>query len=82
MGSLERHEGHFYNWYDTDDEGRFALYVSAVDSGNLAGHLMTLRAGCSASATIVAALVLRPARHRERCSKPGTTLPRPCRVAR
>ena len=46
MESLERHRGHFYNWYDT-----LALtplrphYVSSVDSGNLAGHLLTLRQG-------------------------------------
>jgi len=46
MASLDRHEGHFYNWYDTRTMQPLApLYVSAVDSGNLAGHLMTLRAG-------------------------------------
>jgi hypothetical protein len=46
MGSLERHKGHFYNWYDTRTMKPLApLYISAVDSGNLAGHLMTLRAG-------------------------------------
>ncbi len=44
MRSMERHEGHFYNWYDTQSlEPLPPLYVSAVDSGNLAGHLMTLR---------------------------------------
>ena len=46
MESLERYEGHFYNWYDTQSlKPQLPLYVSAVDSGNLAGHLMTLRAG-------------------------------------
>jgi cellobiose phosphorylase len=46
MLSLERYKGHFYNWYDT-----LTLlpmrpkYVSTVDSGNLAGHLLTLRQG-------------------------------------
>jgi hypothetical protein len=38
--------GHFYNWYDTRTlQPLLPLYVSAVDSGNLAGHLMTLRPG-------------------------------------
>jgi cyclic beta-1,2-glucan synthetase len=41
--ALEHHRGHLYNWYDTQD--RRALepkYVSSVDSGNLAGALVTL----------------------------------------
>ena len=46
MGSLERYRGHFYNWYDTQTRLPLApLYVSTVDSGNLAGHLLTLRPG-------------------------------------
>jgi cyclic beta-1,2-glucan synthetase len=46
MQGLPRHQGHFYNWYDTRTlEPLPPLYVSAVDSGNLAAHLMTLRAG-------------------------------------
>ncbi len=46
MQVMERHEGHFYNWYDTlTCKPLPPLYVSAVDSGNLAGHLMTLRPG-------------------------------------
>ncbi len=49
MASLERHRGHFYNWYDTRSlQPLPPLYVSTVDSGNLAGHLLTLRAGLSA----------------------------------
>src|SRR5439155_853712 len=47
MRALERFRGHFYNWYGTED-GR-ALdprYVSSVDSGNLAGHLIALAQGC------------------------------------
>ena len=44
--SCERYRGHFYNWYDTQTlEPLRPLYVSTVDSGNLAGHLLTLRAG-------------------------------------
>ena len=46
MGRLERHRGHFYNWYDTRTlTPLLPLYVSSVDSGNLAGHLLTLGAG-------------------------------------
>ncbi|KRE86136.1 cyclic beta 1-2 glucan synthetase [Rhodanobacter sp. Soil772] len=46
MQQLPRHRGHFYNWYDTQSLQPLApLYVSAVDSGNLAGHLLTLRPG-------------------------------------
>ncbi|MEO7251436.1 MAG: glucoamylase family protein, partial [Arenimonas sp.] len=46
MARLERHRGHFYNWYDTQTLLPLApRYVSSVDSGNLAGHLLTLRAG-------------------------------------
>ncbi len=46
MEKLERYRGHFFNWYDT----RTLLplhpqYVSSVDSGNLAGSLLTLQAG-------------------------------------
>ncbi|MGY3041777.1 cyclic beta-1,2-glucan synthetase [Rhodanobacter sp. TND4EL1] len=46
MQRLSRHRGHFYNWYDTQTLQPLApLYVSAVDSGNLAGHLLTLSPG-------------------------------------
>ncbi len=46
MQALPRHRGHFYNWYDTQTLQPLApLYVSSVDSGNLAGHLLTLRPG-------------------------------------
>ena len=46
MEGLERHRGHFYNWYDTQSlKPLLPTYVSTVDSGNLAGHLLTLRPG-------------------------------------
>ena len=46
MGELERHRGHFYNWYDTLSLKPLSpLYISTVDSGNLAGNLLTLRPG-------------------------------------
>ncbi|MFA6478397.1 MAG: glucoamylase family protein [Victivallaceae bacterium] len=46
METLERCRGHFYNWYDTQSLKPLSpLYISSVDSGNLAGHLLTLRPG-------------------------------------
>ncbi|HXS31870.1 MAG TPA: protein ndvB, partial [Steroidobacteraceae bacterium] len=43
VSRMARCHGHLYNWYDTQDlrplEPR---YVSSVDSGNLAAHLITL----------------------------------------
>jgi cyclic beta-1,2-glucan synthetase len=43
MGRMIRFRGHFYNWYDTADLRPLdPLYVSSVDSGNLAGHLIAL----------------------------------------
>ncbi|HEU0069120.1 MAG TPA: glucoamylase family protein, partial [Nitrospiraceae bacterium] len=46
MKALERHRGHFYNWYDTQSlKPLTPTYVSTVDSGNLAGHLLTLQPG-------------------------------------
>ncbi|PTD96572.1 cyclic beta 1-2 glucan synthetase [Pseudothauera lacus] len=46
MAALERNRGHFYNWYDTQTlKALPPLYISTVDSGNLAAHLLTLRAG-------------------------------------
>ena len=51
MQTLERHRGHFYNWYDTRSLKPLPpLYVSSVDSGNLACHLLTLRQGLLALA--------------------------------
>ncbi|HZO07924.1 MAG TPA: glucoamylase family protein, partial [Myxococcota bacterium] len=47
LDRLERFRGHFLNWYATADlrplEPR---YVSTVDSGNLAAHLIALRQAC------------------------------------
>lgn len=58
LQSLPRHRGHFYNWYDTQSlEPLPPRYVSTVDSGNLAGHLLTLRQGLLA---LIDAPVLAP----------------------
>jgi cyclic beta-1,2-glucan synthetase len=47
MGRLERFRGHFYNWYGTDTLRPLAPhYVSTVDSGNLAGHLLVVGSVC------------------------------------
>jgi cyclic beta-1,2-glucan synthetase len=41
---LERHRGHFFNWYRLDDLSALEpRYVSTVDSGNLAASLMVAR---------------------------------------
>ncbi|MBN2060772.1 MAG: cyclic beta 1-2 glucan synthetase [Deltaproteobacteria bacterium] len=46
METLERYHGHFYNWYDTRSLKPLPpMYISTVDSGNLAAHLLTLRSG-------------------------------------
>ena len=47
LANLGRFRGHFYNWYDTRDLRPLEpLYVSTVDSGNLAGHLIALANTC------------------------------------
>ena len=46
MHSMEKYQGHFFNWYDTQSLKPLSpLYISSVDSGNLAGHLLTLKQG-------------------------------------
>ena len=49
LEGLERHEGHFLNWYDTVTRAPLhPRYISTVDSGNLAGALMALAQGLEA----------------------------------
>ena len=44
---LQRFRGHLYNWYDTRTlEPLGEPYVSSVDSGNLAGHLLAVSSAC------------------------------------
>jgi cyclic beta-1,2-glucan synthetase len=46
MKKMERYNGHFYNWYNTETLSPLnPRYISTVDSGNLAGHLLVLRQG-------------------------------------
>ncbi|MEI9991852.1 MAG: glucoamylase family protein [Rhizomicrobium sp.] len=43
LDRLERQRGHFFNWYDTQSlKALEPRYISSVDSGNLAGHLIAL----------------------------------------
>ncbi len=50
--ALEKLNGHLFNWYDTTDGTVLApRYVSTVDSGNLAGHLIALAQACEDWAT-------------------------------
>ena len=44
---LERFRGHLFNWYGTQDARVLEpAYVSSVDSGNLAGHLIAIANAC------------------------------------
>ncbi|MGA9850331.1 MAG: glucoamylase family protein, partial [Roseiarcus sp.] len=47
MARMPRFRGHFYNWYDTRDlRALEPKYISSVDSGNLAGHLIAVANAC------------------------------------
>jgi cyclic beta-1,2-glucan synthetase len=47
LDGLQRHRGHFLNWYDTATaQPLLPLYVSTVDSGNLSGHLLAVAQAC------------------------------------
>ncbi|MEO6624853.1 MAG: glucoamylase family protein, partial [Burkholderiaceae bacterium] len=47
LGRLQRHRGHFLNWYDTQScAPLLPMYVSTVDSGNLCGHLLAVAQAC------------------------------------
>ena len=47
LQKMPRFRGHLYNWYDTSDMRVLApAYVSTVDSGNLAGHLIAVAQAC------------------------------------
>ena len=47
LQALPRHRGHFFNWYDTLAlQPLMPQYISSVDSGNLAGHLIALEEAC------------------------------------
>ncbi|MFM9917328.1 MAG: GH36-type glycosyl hydrolase domain-containing protein [Rhizobacter sp.] len=47
LSKLQRHRGHFMNWYDTQTlSPLLPMYVSTVDSGNLSGHLLAVAQAC------------------------------------
>jgi len=47
MTAMRRFRGHFLNWYDTRNLRPLEpMYVSTVDSGNLAGHLLAVGQCC------------------------------------
>jgi cyclic beta-1,2-glucan synthetase len=47
LDRLQRHRGHFLNWYDTETcAPLLPMYVSTVDSGNLSGHLLAVAQAC------------------------------------
>ena len=51
LNGLQRHQGHFLNWYDTQTGlPMLPMYVSTVDSGNLSGHLLAVAQACRALA--------------------------------
>ncbi len=44
LEKLEKLNGHYLNWYDTETLAPLSpRYVSSVDSGNLAGHLLAVK---------------------------------------
>jgi cyclic beta-1,2-glucan synthetase len=52
MSQMPRFRGHLYNWHDTRDLRVLdPPYVSSVDSGNLAGHLIAVAQACEAWAS-------------------------------
>ena len=47
VSKLERYQGHFLNWYDTQTLAPLTpRFVSSVDNGNLIASLWTLQRGC------------------------------------
>jgi len=47
LATLQRHRGHFLNWYDTQTRAPLLpMYVSTIDSGNLSGHLLAVAQAC------------------------------------
>lgn len=52
LARMERVRGHFLNWYDTRTlKPLYPQYISTVDSGNLAAHLLVFSIGCQECAS-------------------------------
>lgn len=61
MNGLARFKGHYFNWYGTEDLRPLEPpYVSSVDSGNLAGHLITVAQACEEWASQLSSPDIRP----------------------
>ena len=46
LDKMEKYRNHLFNWYDTITlQPLHPKYISTVDSGNFAGHLLTLKQG-------------------------------------
>jgi cyclic beta-1,2-glucan synthetase len=50
LKDLPRYKGHFYNWYESRTKQPLEpRYISSVDSGNFAGHLLVVSETCKES---------------------------------
>ena len=82
MSGMARFRGHFYNWYDTSDLRPLdPKYVSSVDSGNLAGHLIALANACREWRDRPPADSDAPRRHRRRARPDARRRARACATA-
>ena len=60
MQQMPRYRGHLYNWHDTRDLRVLdPAYVSSVDSGNLAGHLIAVAQSCREWGTLAVPTAVR-----------------------
>jgi cyclic beta-1,2-glucan synthetase len=67
---MERHHGHFLNWYETRTLHPLPpRYLSTVDSGNLAGHLLAVARACDDAAGGVSESDPATAERLERCAQ-------------
>ena len=65
LQKLERHRGHFYNWYDTESCAVLApAYISTVDSGNFSGLALACAQACTELAAQEQDALLQPRLHR------------------
>jgi cyclic beta-1,2-glucan synthetase len=65
---LPKHDGHLFNWYDTRDGSVLRpAYVSTVDSGNLAAHLLVVAQACEELARSASPMIA-PAAALSRCA--------------
>ena len=81
MRAMERCRGHFYNWYDTRSlQPLPPLFLSTVDSGNLAAALIAVKQGCLAIANLPAIGPSTLAGLRDHCLRLRESLPAEART--